>query len=69
MLKTLILSVAPRYLPNLIRQAGLLAAGGLLQVGIIGEGELELVAGAVVAIGMGSWAILEKKGLLAKLLA
>ena len=69
MLKTLILKIAPSYLPNLLRQAGLLAAGWLLQQGVVDAAGAELVAGAILAIGAGGWAILEKKGLLAKLLA
>lgn len=67
MLKALILRLAPSYLPNLVRQAGLLAGGALMNAGVVDPTGAEFVAGAVTAVGMGLWALAEKRGLVQKL--
>ena len=40
-----------------------------MQQGFIDAAGAELVAGAILAVGMGGWAYVEKAGLLKKLLA
>lgn len=69
MLGSFLVPLLRNYAPNVIRQAGLLAAGWLLQQGFIDAAGAELVAGAILAVGMGGWAYVEKAGLLKKLLA
>jgi Na+-transporting NADH:ubiquinone oxidoreductase subunit NqrD len=69
MLKTVVLPMIRRYIPNTIRHVAQVAAGSLMTVGVIEASQQELVTGALVAAVAGLWSLLEKKGLVDKLFA
>jgi hypothetical protein len=69
MLKTLILKLAPSYIPNLIRQAGLIAGGALVTNGWADAAMAEQVSGAIMIFLSAGWALVEKRKLLDKLFA